>query len=144
MSWFVVGVWVLVCVFVAGKKYWRRWRGDVSGLGSVGVFCVYFFAWVGSSDCPMSLVGKLPDEAVTYVSSSPVRTYFRCDLASVSAWCWAWLRVGMCPWYMVVRFMRSMRRPQAQPSVCWEVLWMWIFGVSCLSIGGAMSSPVYH
>ena len=35
----------------------------MNGLGGVGVFCVFFFARVGTSDCPMCLVGKLPDEA---------------------------------------------------------------------------------
>jgi hypothetical protein len=45
---------------------------------------------------------------VTYVSSSPVITYLRWDCDSDSACFWMCVRVGMRPWYMVVRFLRSM------------------------------------
>jgi hypothetical protein len=52
------------------------------------------------------------------VSSSPVSRYFRWDLESSSACCWACVRVGIRPWYIVARFTRSMCMPQVQPSVC--------------------------
>jgi len=35
----------------------------VIGLVGVGGFCVCIFSWVRGSDCPMGLVGELPDEA---------------------------------------------------------------------------------
>ena len=81
---------------------------------------------------------------VTYVYISPVRAYFRYDLDIISAWRWVWLRMGTRPWYMAVRFMRSMWMPHVQLSICWGVLWMWILGVSCIRTRGAMSSHVYH
>jgi len=55
---------------------------------------------------------------VTYVSSSPVMRYVRLDRESDSACCWVCVRVGMRPWYVVVRFMRSMCMPHVHPSVC--------------------------
>ena len=55
---------------------------------------------------------------VTYVSISPVRTYLRRDRESDSAWCWVCMRVGIRPWYMVVRLVRSICRPRVQPSDC--------------------------
>ena len=79
--------------------------------------------------------------SVTYVSSSPVITYLRWDRESDSAWSWVCIRVGMRPWYMVVRLMRSMCKPHVYPSVCWGELRIRTMGVSCLRIGGAISNP---
>ena len=81
---------------------------------------------------------------VTYVSSSPVIMYLRKDRKSDSAWCCVCVRVGLRPWYMVVKLMRSMRKPSVHPFVCWGVLWIWTIGVSCRRRGGAIYSPVYH
>ena len=78
------------------------------------------------------------------VSSSPVSRYLRWDLESSSACCWVCVRVGIRPWYIVARFTRSMCIPHVQPSVCWGVLCMWVFGVLLRRSGGAISSPVYH
>ena len=52
------------------------------------------------------------------VSSSPVSKYFRRDRKSSSACCWVCVRVGIRPWYIVARFIRSMCMPHDQPSVC--------------------------
>ena len=81
---------------------------------------------------------------VTYVSRSPVITYLRWDRERNSAWCWVCVRVGMRPWYMVVRLMSSMYKPHVHPSVCWGVLWIWMIGVSCQRRRGAISNPEYH
>ena len=81
---------------------------------------------------------------VTFSSSSPVITYFRWGRESDSACCWVCVRVGMRPWYMMVRLVRSMCMPHVQPSVCWGVLYIWVTGVVCCRSGGAVSSPVYH
>ena len=56
------------------------------------------------------------------MSSSPVSIYIRWDRDNDSACCWVCWRVGMRPWYIVVRLMRSMCIPHVQPSVCWGVL----------------------
>ena len=81
---------------------------------------------------------------VTHVSSSLVSMYLRRDRESDSAWCWVCMRMGMRPWYIVVRLMRSMCRTHIHPSVCWGVLCIWVIGVSCRRNGGAISSPEYH
>ena len=81
---------------------------------------------------------------VTYVSSSPVITYLRWDRERDSAWCWVCVSVGIRPWYMVVRLMRSMCKPHIYLSVYWGVLWIWTIGVSCRRRGGSISSPAYH
>ena len=78
------------------------------------------------------------------VSSSPVSRYLRWDLESSSACCWVCIRVGIRPWYIVARFIRSMWRPHVQPSVCWGVLCMWVSGVFLRRSGGAISRPLYH
>ena len=52
------------------------------------------------------------------VSSAPVSRYFRWDLESSSACFWVCVRVGMRPWYMVARLMRSMCIPHVHPSFC--------------------------
>ena len=54
------------------------------------------------------------------------------------------VRVGMRPWYMVVRLIRSMCVPYVHPSVCRGVLWMLVSGVSRRRSGGDISSPEYH
>ena len=80
-------------------------------LGGGSEFCVCFFrGWDILTVLWAGLVSSRTRQ-VTYVSISPVRAYFRCDLDGISAWCWVWLRMGMRPWYMVVRFMRSMWVP---------------------------------
>ena len=81
---------------------------------------------------------------ITYVSSSPVIMYLRWDRESDSAWYWVCVRVGMRPWYTVVRLIRSMCKPHVHPSICCDVLWIWTVGVSCRRRGGAISKPVYH
>ena len=78
------------------------------------------------------------------VSSSPVSKYFRWALESSSACCWVCVRVGIRPWYIVARFIRSMCMPHVQPSVCWGVLCMWVSGAFLRRSGGAISRPVYH
>jgi hypothetical protein len=65
-------------------------------------------------------------------------------MARVYAFCWVCLRVGMVPWYIVVRLTRSMCRPQLHPSVCRGVLLKMTWGVACCRSRGAMGSPVYH
>ena len=81
---------------------------------------------------------------VTNVSSSPVITYLRWDRESASACCWVCVSVGMRPWYMVVRLIKSMCKPHVHPSVCLGVLWMWVCGASRRRSGGDISSPEYH
>ena len=115
---FEIGVTVGGCVLLQGRNV--RVGGDVVSLvleASVGFACAFLRGWEVLTVLWAWLVSYRTRQ-VTYVSSSPVRTYFRCDLDSISAWCWVWLRVGMRPWYMVVKFMRSMCRPQVHPSVC--------------------------
>ena len=51
-------------------------------------------------------------------SSSHVSVYVRWDLDNSSACRWVCVRVGMRPWYMVVRLMRSMCMSHVQPSFC--------------------------
>ena len=51
----------------------------------------------------------------TNVSNSPVSTYFRWDLDNASVCCWVCMRVGMQPWYIVARFIRSMCMPSNRP-----------------------------
>ena len=72
---------------------------------------------------------------VTFSSSSPVITYLRWYSDSNSACCWLCVRVGMRPWYMVVRLVRSMCMPHVQPSVYWGVLCIWVTGVVCCRNG---------
>ena len=81
---------------------------------------------------------------VMYSSSSPVIAYLRWDRESDSVCIWVCVRVGMRPWYMVVRLVRSMYIPHVQSSVCWGVLCIWVTGVVCCRSGGAVSIPVYH
>ena len=50
---------------------------------------------MGGSSFSPGLIGKLPNDVGHGVSSSPVRAYFRCDRASVSAWSWVCHKVGM-------------------------------------------------
>ena len=78
------------------------------------------------------------------VSSSPVSKYFRWDLESSSACFWVCVRVGMRPWYMVARLMRSMCIPHVHPSFCLGVLCMWMCGAFLRRRGGATANPVYH
>ena len=81
---------------------------------------------------------------VTYVYNSSVSVYLRWNRESDFAWCWVCVRVGMRPWYTVVRLMRSRCKTHVHPSVCRGVLWIWTIGVSCMRRGCATSSHVYH
>jgi len=78
------------------------------------------------------------------VSSYPVIKYLTWDRESDFAYCWVRVRVGMRPWYMMVRLMRSMCMPHVHPSVCWGVLWIWVTGLSCRRSGVAISIPDYY
>ena len=78
------------------------------------------------------------------VSSAPVSRYFRWDLESSSACFWVCVRVGMRPWYMVARLMRSMCIPHVHPSFCLGVLCMWVFGAFSRRRGGAIADSLYH
>ena len=78
------------------------------------------------------------------VSSFPVSRYFRWDLESSSACFWVCVRVGMRPWYMAARLMRSMCIPHVHPSFCLGVLCMWVFGAFSRRRGGAIADPLYH
>ena len=57
-------------------------------------------------------------------SSSPVKVYRRCIFDSWWACACVFRRVGIAPWYMVARLMRSMCWPQLELSVCFGVLWV--------------------
>ncbi len=72
----------------------------------------------------------------TIESSSPVKVYRRCIFDSWCACACVCRRVGIAPWYMVARLMRSMWRPQLQPSVCIGVLLVMIGWVAVHSSGG--------
>ena len=89
-------------------------------------------------------VRRLMTRLCTVMSSSPVRMYFRWDLDSASACCWVCVRVGMHPWYMVARLMRSMCMPHVPPSVCRGVLCVWMSGVAFCRSGGVICSPEHH
>ena len=112
LSW----VWVRVCgllrVFVVCEG--ESCFGLVVGASCVcllrRVRRVRWVLWVG--------LVRLCMRSVTSVSSSPVITYLRWDRESDSACYWVCARVGMRPWYMVVRLVRSMCMPYVHPSVC--------------------------
>ncbi len=118
-SCLMAGVWVLLCGLFRVKSV------DV-GVGVSRLLMVYeVVCFVGAllglrmilSGLRVGLVVYWIRE-VTYESSFPVKTYRRCDRESVPACCWVWQRVGMRPWYMVSRLIRSMCRPHVHPSVC--------------------------
>jgi hypothetical protein len=130
----VVGLLRVVSLCGAGE-------GGAVCLG-VGWVCFVRRAWVLGA-C-WGVVARVCTSFVTNVSSSPVITYLRWDLESASACCWVCMSVGMRPWYMVVRLIRSMCKPHVYPSVCWGVIWMWVCGASRRRSGGAICSPEYH
>jgi hypothetical protein len=76
--------------------------------------------------------------------SSPVRTYLRCILGSISVFLWVCRRVGMVPWYLVDRLTRSMCMPYVQPCAWVGGLLMVTLGVVVRVIGGAIGSSEYH
>ena len=100
--------------------------GECSGVSLKGGWVCS--AWCGRVRVAVWGVVRVGMRLVMYVSNSPVRRYFRWDLARSSAFCWVCERVGMLPWYIVVRFIRRMCRPHVKPSVCWGVLWLGISG----------------
>ena len=77
-------------------------------------------------------------------SSSPVKVYRRGIFDSWWACACVWRRVGIAPWYMVARLMRSMWRPQLQPSVWIGVLLVIIGWVAVSSNGGVEGWVVYQ
>ena len=86
MGWFGVGVWVRVCVLL------REEGVEVGGAGVcllwvvvvVDLMCVFLRVWGVLIVLRAWLVSSRVRQ-VTYLSSSPVRTYFRCDRATLSA-----------------------------------------------------------
>ncbi len=80
----------------------------------------------------------------TVESSSPGKVYRRCIFDSWWACACVCRRVGIAPSYMVARLMRSMWRPQLQPSVCIGVLLVIIGWVTVYSSGGVKGWVVYH
>ena len=70
-------------------------------------------------------------------SSSPVRVYRRCIFDSWWACACVCRRMGIAPWYMVARLMRSMWRPQLQSSV-WVGVLLIIIGWVALSNSGGL------
>jgi hypothetical protein len=102
---------------VVGMVVWGVGSGVTVGVGKVFLLRgerVRIAGWGG--------VVRLRIRLLTNVSSSPVSMYLRWDRDNDSACCWVCWRVGMRPWYIVVRLMRSMCIPHVQPSVCWGVL----------------------
>jgi len=69
------------------------------------------------------------------VSSSPVRVHRRYILESAWANSWVCLSRGILPWYMAVRFLRSICITQIYPSCCSGVLAETMCGMCARSIG---------
>ncbi len=120
-------------------------KGEAFSLLVLGVGCVRLLrrVWWVLGERWVELVRSCM-RLVTYVSSPLEITYLRWDRESNSSLCWVCVRVGMRPWYMMVRLMRIMCKPHVHPSVCWGVLWIWMIGASCLRIRGHIYNPVYH
>ena len=103
-----MGIWLGVCVLLREEGV-EIGRDGVCLLCVAGVvlMCVFLRLWEVLVVLRAGLVYSQMSW-VTGVSSSSVRTYFRCDRASISAWSWVCRKVGIRPWYMMERLMSSM------------------------------------
>jgi len=139
------GIWVWLLGRVEGLlRVVGLFSFRVGGVVWVGVGCVCVLRLVCVLGAFCGVVARVWTRSVTNGSSSPVMMYLRWDLESDSACCWVWMSVGIRPWYMVVRLVRSMYMPHVHPSVCRGVLWTMVCGASLRRRGGAIYRPMYH
>ena len=107
---------------------------DVVSLGCELGWVVVGWALGGVSFELVLLVSSLMMFSM-WVSSSLVRVYRRYSRDIVRGNYWVCFSMGILPWYMAVRLIRSMCMPQLHPSCCHGVMTEMMWGLFVRSIG---------